>query len=163
MSDDARLDDLLDRYQESLDEGHSPVVEDLCRDWPDLRDELNRRVARVARVGRLLAGDATPATPATYPTWEPRSLSRDRTWVSGAGDTAPVVEIPAPPGYEVLEVLGEGGMGVVYKARQVNLNRVVALKMILPGARARPVDLDRFRAEARAIAALRHPNIVQVY
>jgi serine/threonine protein kinase len=80
----------------------------------------------------------------------------------------PEAEFPdlAPPefaNYEVLEVIGHGGMGIVYKARQRNTERIVALKVILTGALAGETEVRRFRREAQAVAKLRHPNIVTLF
>ncbi|MCI0705109.1 MAG: protein kinase [Planctomycetia bacterium] len=71
----------------------------------------------------------------------------------------PSAKLPSIPGYELLEVIGRGGMGIVYKARQLSPRRIVALKMILSGGgRA-----DRFRSEVAAVARLQHPNVVQIH
>ena len=72
-------------------------------------------------------------------------------------------KLPRITGYEILGVLGAGGMGIVYKARQLRLDRLVALKMIKAGAGAQPDDLARFEAEARAVAAIDHPNIIKIF
>jgi tetratricopeptide (TPR) repeat protein len=70
---------------------------------------------------------------------------------------------PTVPGYKILGVLGRGGMGIVYKARHLQLNRLVAVKMILSGSHADKKEHARFRAEAAAVARLQHPNIVQIH
>src|SRR5262249_55487580 len=70
---------------------------------------------------------------------------------------------PQVPGYEVQEMIGSGGMGVVYRAWHLRLHRDVALKMPLAGTHAPPAERERFLREAEAVASLRHPNIVQVY
>jgi WD40 repeat protein len=82
------------------------------------------------------------------------------TWAGPASGGAGPEPEPSLPGFDVLAPLGRGGMGVVYQARQVGLNRLVALKQLRPGADR---DLARLRVEARALARLQHPNIVQIY
>src|SRR4051794_34777711 len=126
--------------------GESPGLDEYVRRFPQLRAELEAQFAveEGIRWGGLTAdgGLALLTTTAGPPVGAPPPP-------------------PRVPGYELVEELGRGGMGVVYSAHQVRLNRTVALKMLLAGARAGGRELTRFRAEAEAVAALQHPNIVQ--
>ena len=92
-------------------------------------------------------------------------LLPDADSTSGGGAASEMTDraVPAIAGYEILGELGRGGMGVVYRARQVRLNRPCVLKMILGGAHAGAEAAARFLAEAEAVARLQHPNIVQIH
>jgi tRNA A-37 threonylcarbamoyl transferase component Bud32/DNA-binding beta-propeller fold protein YncE len=101
-----------------------------------------------------------PLTASHVPPPAGRSEAETLAPAAAPGGAIPPEDVP---GYDLLGVLGRGGMGVVYKARHRRLNRVVALKMILAGGHAGEAELARFRTEAEAVARMQHPCVVQVY
>jgi tetratricopeptide (TPR) repeat protein len=155
------------------DAGEAPQPNEYLRRFPEYADQLRRQfsVDRALQDGLLRA--AGPAEPSGEPpntfVWgpsldtPPQPPGGATLLVYGPSPAAPEPAYPEVAGYRILGVLSRGGMGVVYRAEQVGLKRVVALKMILAGAHAGPEQLARFRAEAEAVARLQHPNIVQIY
>jgi tetratricopeptide (TPR) repeat protein len=120
---------------------------DICRNCPELLPQVRAEWQRVREIqselGVLFPG--SPGSDDAIPT------------------TASASQLPKIADHQVLEILGHGGMGVVYKAWHLRLHRPVAVKMLLAGPFARPQELERFVREAQAAAGLNHPNIVQIY
>src|SRR5258705_693478 len=138
MTDDPRVQQLIDELLAS-----TATPEEVCQSCPELLPVVRKRWRRVRRLSADLDALFPPS-----------------------GDAAPPLEekgLPQVPGYEVEAVLGRGGMGIVFRARHLRLNRLVALKMLLAGAYATPQERTRFQREAEAVARLQNPNIVQVH
>jgi serine/threonine protein kinase len=151
------------QYLAQLQAGEQPNREAILRTHPHLGFRLERRLAFAEMVFQVGLAPQPDEPSATEHGGAPDS-NLDQTESEDAGEAKAPARSPAnPPDYEILTELGHGGMGVVYKARQQSLNRIVAVKMIRAGAHASPDLLARFHIEAEALASLQHPNIIQIY
>ncbi len=146
LDDEERLAELFSRLSEQAQRGEKVDIEAACAAHPDLAGEL-RGLWGVVRVAREVGSRAT----------------------SGGSDSNPSTFNPSPPlpcqfgKYELLERVGSGGMGVVYRAKSSTPQRIVALKMLQSGALATADERRRFREEAEKGGRLEHPGIVPVY
>jgi WD40 repeat protein/serine/threonine protein kinase len=143
-----RVDAIIAEYLRAAQAGEALDPQEYLRRHPDLTGELESFFADQARFQRA-AGPLRAMLPVT-------------TSADGTGDSA-LGTVRYFGDYELLQEIARGGMGVVFKARQKSLGRIVALKMILSGQLASEQDVARFRAEAQAAANLDHPNIVPIY
>ncbi|AGA31513.1 WD40 repeat domain-containing serine/threonine protein kinase [Singulisphaera acidiphila] len=148
--EDAVIELLYAEYVVREERGEEPAPEEWYARFPQWRDRLGRLLEfhRILEAeeeeGWLLAEEKSP----------PRS---------SATLTLEGPALPPLGAFELIEEIGRGGMGVVYKARQSALNRTVAVKVILAGGLAGPRERERLRFEAEAVAKFHHPNIVQVF
>jgi mono/diheme cytochrome c family protein len=148
MPDYDAIDELMLRWEAARQQGKDLSPEELCADHPPLVTQLRKRIDAVRTMEHVLGVN-------------PRELEATHKLPSAgvAPDGDPLPEIP---GYEIVRVVGQGGMGVVYEARQRDLGRTVAVKMI-SGVRLGPTEVARFRTEAEASARLQNANFVQIF
>ncbi len=156
---DQLLADLLNRCLAEMRDGRAPDMTNICREHPELAAEL-RELWGAVMVADAVAGHSATLPNALHPSPFPGGEGVEMA-AAAVGKNDPMPTILGD--YELLEELGRGGMGVVYKARQISLKRIVALKMILRGSLASAADVTRFRAEAETVARLDHPQIVPLY
>ena len=188
-----RLNQIIAEYLETTKAGRAPDRQQLLNSYPDLADDLrlfftdHDKMKELAEAKQPVGPE--PESDVDEPNLPPReaepagSVSEDKTLRHAPAEPVDAATLPpteakltsadeAPPvgtkvryfgDYELLGEIARGGMGVVYKALQSKLNRVVALKMILAGQLASPEDVQRFYSEAEAAANLDHPGIVPIY
>lgn len=142
---DDRLAELVMQWEQRVAAGQHPSLADVCSECPELMSDLEMCLKQLRRMDQFL------------------SAERPATKVSGPSANTSPQNFPDIPGYQVFEEIGRGGMGVIYKARQESLNRLVAIKT-LPGSRwGQSGVVARLRQEANGLSKLSHPNIVNVF
>ena len=168
-ADESLLSQLVDELTARLQRGEEPDIDSLIRRHPGLADEL-RSLWATLYVAEVLARDdrvEPPAGEGTDAGAGEQTLATAR-WPMSTEDSraAPSSFSDHPAGfgdYQLLEELGRGGMGVVYRVREPGRDRVVALKRMLRGTDSSMRDVERFRVEAMAASHLAHPHIVPVF
>lgn len=163
-SRDGRVNEAIAAYIQAVERGETPDLETFMAKHVEIAGELASFFGNVAKLQKLagtedVASVSAPGGPSQSEsdineptmTFSQRDVPSSRNVLRYFGD------------YELIEEIARGGMGVVYKARQVTLNRIVAVKMILAGHLASSDDVQRFHTEAEAAAQLDHPGIVPIY
>ena len=140
---DKRLESIIAEYIRASEAGNAPGSSELLEQYPELEVELNQFLKQRDQLNRM----ADPI----------RKFADDLFKAIGPGQQLCYVG-----NYELLEEVARGGMGIVYKARQKTLGRIVAVKMIGAGQLANEQDVQRLQSEAKAAASLQHPNIVSI-
>src|SRR5262245_54459912 len=169
-----RVNRILAEFLEAERTGQGPDRGALLRQHPDLATELQSFFTDIDRFQKMAAPIAPrqeSAEAVTVPPSSDAGARAEQPTIAPDTGNMDAAGRPLAPGdcvryfgdYELLEEIARGGMGVVYKARQVSINRLVALKMILSGQFASKADVQRFRTEAVAAGNLDHPNIVPIY
>ncbi len=148
---DQRLERILADYLHAVEAGTAPDRASFLEQYPDLAGELRSFFRNQDAIERM-------AEPIKQQVPEMDTIAPGGAASTGVGST-----IRYFGDYELLEEIARGGMGVVYKAKQISLNRLVAVKMILGGSFAGDLTVQRFRREAEAAANLDHPNIVPIH
>lgn len=141
---------VLNQFIERSREGRPLLLRETLAQYPeDIAEEVRQLWATVVVAENLSLNGVSEEHPAPK-----EAQLRDESTAAAS---------PEIPDYEIFEEIGRGGMGVVYRARQISLNRIVAVKMLISGSYATPVNQRRFQSEAKSAGGLDHPNIVSVF
>ena len=157
--DDLEFQSLLVSCLEAVQGGQQIDIEAIANDHPRYADEIRRFLNDRATLEAFANEFKTEVVPQKDLSAYERTVDSR----AAAADWSPGDNIRYIGEYEILEEIARGGMGIVFRARQAQLGRIVALKMILAGKLADDADVERFRREAKAAAQLKHPNIVPVH